>query len=108
MKRMQIRFAAGLTLLSVGALSVLAQESDQSMNKTTTAAMDQPTTTTPEQQPTTTTTPSAPTEQPSTSTNPSATTPNSDLPKTASPLPLVGMGGLISLASGVLVTRFRR
>src|SRR5262249_25546916 len=70
-----------------------AQGSDAAVNQQST---------TPAQTPTT---PAEP--QTSTPADPSTTT-SSELPKTASPLPLMGLGGLVSLAAGAWMTRPRR
>lgn len=93
MQRILSTLAAALILtLSV---AVVAQAQEYPQGTTAQQPVDQQTTpqqTTPEQ-----TTPVDPTVSTST-----------DLPRTASPLPLVGLGGLVSLAAGAWLARSRR
>jgi len=53
-------------------------------------------------------TPATPADQQQTTPADPSTTTSSELPKTASPLPLMGLGGLASLAAGAWMTRPRR
>ncbi len=46
--------------------------------------------------------------QATTTADPVETTPSSDLPATASPMPLVGLGGLVALGVGTFLNRSRR
>lgn len=48
------------------------------------------------------------TDQTQTTTDPAAAPVSSDLPATASPMPLVGLGGLVALGLGSLLNRSRR
>lgn len=92
MKRVMFSLASVLVLVAALAVTALAQESYPSQQQ--------------QQQPTTTdqsTTPA--TTDPATT---SSTTSTEPMPATASPLPLIGLGGLASLAAGAWVTRRRR
>jgi len=91
MKRVLSSLASVLVLTA--ALAVTAQ------------AQDYPSGTTAQQQPTTTTEP-----QPTTTTDASTstTTSSTEMPATASPLALMGLGGLASLAAGAWFSRRRR
>ena len=48
------------------------------------------------------------TVEPTTTADPAATAPSSDLPATASPMPLVALGGLAAMAVGAALSRLRR
>jgi len=52
--------------------------------------------------------PSGTVDQSTTTTDPAQTTPSSELPATASPMPLVGLAGLAALGIGSLLNRSRR
>jgi cytoskeletal protein RodZ len=93
MKRVVLSLAAVLALASVIATAVQAQESTPS---------NAPGATT--QQPATQT-PTSTSDQPATTTSSASTSSGSSMPATAGPLPLVGMGGLASLAVGALLAR---
>ena len=89
MQRILSTLAAALILtLSV---AVVAQAQEYPQGTTAQQPVDQQQTT-PEQ---------------TTPVDPNAST-STDLPRTASPLPLVGLGGLVSLAAGVWLARSRR
>lgn len=47
-------------------------------------------------------------QQSTTPVDPAATTTSSDLPATASPMPLVALSGLVSMAAGAALSRLRR
>ena len=47
-------------------------------------------------------------QQPTTTADPAATTPSSDLPATASPMPLVALAGFAAMAAGATLSRLRR
>ena len=47
-------------------------------------------------------------QQPSTTVDPASTVPSSELPATASPMPLVALGGLVAMAAGAALSRLRR
>ena len=47
-------------------------------------------------------------QQSTTPADPAATAPSSDLPATASPMPLVALGGLVAMAAGTALSRLRR
>ena len=47
-------------------------------------------------------------QQPTTTVDQTSTAPASDLPATASPMPLVALGGLVSMAAGAALSRLRR
>ena len=88
MKRILCSLVAALVLTLAGAAVALSQEGSSQ------PAVDQ--------QPTT------PTTDQSSTMDQSSTTTSSDMPKTASPLPLMGLGGLSALASGLWLSRPRR
>ena len=52
--------------------------------------------------------PSGTVDQSTTTADPAQTTPSSELPATASPMPLVALGGLAALGVGSLLNRSRR
>jgi LPXTG-motif cell wall-anchored protein len=47
-------------------------------------------------------------QQPTTTADQSTVTPSSELPATASPMPLVALGGLAAMAAGATLSRLRR
>jgi len=47
-------------------------------------------------------------QQPAAAADPAMTAPATDLPATASPMPLVALGGLVSMAAGAVLSRRRR
>ncbi len=100
MKRISIVFAAVVALVLATALLAQAQEATPSSNPNQQPAgtMNQAPTT----QPTSTTEPAP------TTTEASTTTDASRMPKTASPLPAIGLAGLAALTAGVLLSRRRR
>ncbi len=98
MKRVPFALTAVLALAIVGSLVAQSQESYP-----TATANQQQTGSTPTSGPST-----VPVDQQQTTTTDPATQPASSLPATASPLPLIGLGGLVSLAAGLWVSRSRR
>jgi hypothetical protein len=92
MKRITSLVLAVLALTIVTAIAVQAQES-------------YPQGTTAQQTPSGTTTDQT---APTTTTDPAAQTPATDMPATATPMPLVGLGGLGALGLGSLLNRSRR
>jgi MYXO-CTERM domain-containing protein len=109
MKRLHVSLMAAVFLIMAGAVLAQAQQPYQEGSMTQQSATDPQPSTTPQQPAATTPSSSAPADQPSTTTatqtDPS-TTPTStstSMPKTASPLPLVGLGGLFALAGGLLI-----
>jgi LPXTG-motif cell wall-anchored protein len=52
--------------------------------------------------------PSGTADPQATAADPAQTAPSSELPATASPMPLVGLGGLVALGVGTILNRSRR
>jgi len=95
MKRIPSLLVAAMLLTLAGVAAAQSQDPNQApaMNQQSTAPAQAQTT---------------PAHQPAPPADQSSTTPSSDLPKTASPLPLMGLSGLVSMAAGAWLVRPRR
>src|SRR5262245_12341642 len=96
-------FLLATAMLLTVAAAAAAQSADENQYSQGSDATVNQQSTTPAQTPST----STPADQQTIPADPSTTT-SSELPKTASPLPLMGLGGLASLAAGAWLNRSRR
>ena len=105
MKRATTSFVAILVIALAGPLA--AQTSSPGYSDTTSKNMNQPstTTTTGERNETSTSTRS---DMNNTNTSTESSTTNEHLPRTAGPMPIVGVGGLAALATSLWLKRRRR